>query len=146
LFLPLLAYVLYRYPMGTSGVSPLFYGVPVLGAAVCMGLPKSPDVVRVNVALVLISTAFAVCSAELFLTLRPAGQAVSGATGSSIDKSTKFDGPLLEFAAVREYLPAVRPAVVLWMYFERNDLPDLAKEAENPRSSTHLRAARGIST
>jgi epoxyqueuosine reductase QueG len=49
-------------------------------------------------------------------------------------------------AAVREYLPSVRPAVVLRMYFEGNDFADLAKEAENPRSSTHLRAARGIST
>lgn len=250
-FLLMLAYVVYRYPPGTSGVSPLFYGVPVLGAAVCIGLLKSPEVVRINVALVLFSAAFAVYGAELFLTLTSsAAQGPSGATGGSFDRRSKFEvvqdlrrqgtsaypaalpsffmrsdsprsllplggvanvttvlcnelgeyavyqsdehgfnnpaglwssdrldvavvgdsfthgscvppgsdfasrirerwprtlnlgmsdnGPLLELAAVREYLPAFKPETVLWMYFEGNDLSDLAKEMENPRLRQYL--------
>ncbi len=37
-------------------------------------------------------------------------------------------GPLAELALVKEYLPALRPQVVVWAYFEQNDFQDLAKE------------------
>lgn len=45
------------------------------------------------------------------------------------------NGPLLELATLREYLPAFKPGVVLWMYYEGNDLSDLHKE----QSSSMLR-------
>jgi hypothetical protein len=38
------------------------------------------------------------------------------------------NGPLLELATIREYLPALKPEVVLWNYFEGNDLFDLEQE------------------
>jgi hypothetical protein len=38
------------------------------------------------------------------------------------------DGPLLELATVKEYLPRLRPKLVLWFYFEGNDLLDLREE------------------
>lgn len=41
------------------------------------------------------------------------------------------NGPLLELAAVKEYLTAVKPQRVLWFFFEANDLQDLADESRN---------------
>ena len=38
------------------------------------------------------------------------------------------NGPLLMLATLVEYLPAVRPEAVLWVYYEGNDLPDLKFE------------------
>jgi hypothetical protein len=38
------------------------------------------------------------------------------------------DGPLLMLATLSQYLPAMRPKVVLWFYFEGNDLEDLQRE------------------
>src|SRR5262249_55402503 len=44
------------------------------------------------------------------------------------------DGPLLMLATFREYVRVVKPRVVLWFYFEGNDLADLVHE----RTSTIL--------
>jgi len=41
------------------------------------------------------------------------------------------NGPLMDLATLREYLPVIKPAKVLWVYFE-NDLEDLARDAANP--------------
>jgi hypothetical protein len=38
------------------------------------------------------------------------------------------DGPLLMLATFKEYVRAVKPRVVLWFYFEGNDLWDLLRE------------------
>ena len=38
------------------------------------------------------------------------------------------NGPLLELGGLREYAQALKPKVVLWMYYEGNDLIDLARE------------------
>lgn len=46
------------------------------------------------------------------------------------------NGPLLELASLREYLPTLKPKIVLWFYCERNDLMELKKEA---RTSLLLR-------
>ena len=40
-------------------------------------------------------------------------------------------GPLKELAAVKEYLPHLKPKVTLWFYFELNDLTDLAQETRS---------------
>ncbi len=41
-------------------------------------------------------------------------------------------GPLMELGIVREYGSAVRPPVVVWVYFEGNDLDNLASEDQHP--------------
>ena len=47
------------------------------------------------------------------------------------------NGPLTELATVREYLPRVRPDVVVWAFYE-NDLADLEEEKEDPRLLEYL--------
>lgn len=42
------------------------------------------------------------------------------------------DGPLLMLATLQEYLKATRPKIVLWFYFEGNDLRDLGIERKHP--------------
>jgi hypothetical protein len=37
-------------------------------------------------------------------------------------------GPLLELGQIKEYLPALKPKIVLWFYYEGNDLSDLNVE------------------
>ena len=41
-------------------------------------------------------------------------------------------GPLMELAALREYGTLIRPKKVLWVYYEGNDLRNLAREKEIP--------------
>jgi hypothetical protein len=41
------------------------------------------------------------------------------------------EGPLLMLSAFTEYVPPLRPKVVLWFFFEGNDMPELAKEKES---------------
>ncbi len=48
-------------------------------------------------------------------------------------------GPLLELAALREYAEPLRPRVVLWLYFEGNDLADLAWEKRQPIYPLYLK-------
>ena len=38
------------------------------------------------------------------------------------------NGPLIELATLKEYATHIKPEIVLWIYFERNDLEDLRKE------------------
>jgi len=48
------------------------------------------------------------------------------------------DGPLLELATLREYVKPLKPKVVLWFYFEANDLADLQTEARSPLLRRYL--------
>jgi hypothetical protein len=48
------------------------------------------------------------------------------------------NGPLFELAALDEYLTVARPKTVLWVYFEGNDLQDLAEESRNPLLMRYL--------
>ena len=41
------------------------------------------------------------------------------------------DGPLLMLATLKEYLPQFAPRIVLWFYYEGNDLIDLQRERKN---------------
>ena len=41
------------------------------------------------------------------------------------------NGPLEELATIKEYLMPLKPKVVLWLYFEGNDLRDLEDEKKN---------------
>ena len=48
------------------------------------------------------------------------------------------DGPLLELAKLKEYLPPRKPKVVLWFYSEKNDLYDLGGEKKDPLLTRYL--------
>jgi len=42
------------------------------------------------------------------------------------------NGPLIELAALKEYAEPHSPKIILWVYFEGNDLSDLVKEQKSP--------------
>jgi hypothetical protein len=46
-------------------------------------------------------------------------------------------GPLLQLAVVREFLPALRPKIVLWSFYE-NDIRELASEKNFPLLTAYL--------
>ena len=48
------------------------------------------------------------------------------------------NGPLLELASLKEYAIGRKPKVVLWLYFERNDLHDLRIEKSSSRLIKYL--------
>jgi hypothetical protein len=41
------------------------------------------------------------------------------------------NGPLLELATLKEFLPSLRPKIILWVYFEKNDLIELRDETRS---------------
>lgn len=47
---------------------------------------------------------------------------------STLNLGNDAIGPLIELGMAKEYLPHLRPKVVVWAYFESNDLPDLRAE------------------
>ena len=47
---------------------------------------------------------------------------------SAVSLGMSGNGPLLELASLKEYALKKKPKVVLWFYFERNDLEDLKEE------------------
>jgi hypothetical protein len=49
------------------------------------------------------------------------------------------NGPLLMLAALKEYLPRYRPKIVLWFYFEGNDLDNLRVEKKSDILMRYLR-------
>ena len=58
---------------------------------------------------------------------------------STINLGMDGTGPLVQLAIMREYLPSLRPRVVLWFYFQ-NDLDDLEKEIRNAHLRQYLDA------
>lgn len=48
------------------------------------------------------------------------------------------DGPLLMLATLKEYVPLFKPKVVLWFYFEGNDLTDLQSERKSALLRNYL--------
>ncbi len=59
---------------------------------------------------------------------------------STLNLGMAGNGPLLELATLREYLPALRPKVVLWLFY-RNDLADLKTESTIPLLMRYLEQA-----
>jgi len=51
---------------------------------------------------------------------------------SAISLGMSGNGPLIELASLKEYSLKKKPKIVLWFYFERNDLEDLKSEKSNP--------------
>jgi hypothetical protein len=56
------------------------------------------------------------------------------------------NGPLAELATLKEYLPSLKPKIVLWFYAEENDFPDLEREKSSPLLMSYLRGdfAQGL--
>ena len=52
-------------------------------------------------------------------------------SGSVLNLGYGDNGPLLEYATLREYLPITNTKRVLWVYFENNDLRNLKVEINN---------------
>ncbi len=48
-------------------------------------------------------------------------------------------GPMLALATLKEYLPRYEPRIVLWFYYEGNDLIDLERERRSPLLMNYLR-------
>jgi hypothetical protein len=46
----------------------------------------------------------------------------------TVNLGMEGNGPVSMLASIKEYLPAVRPKIVLWFYYEENDLLDLSRE------------------
>lgn len=57
---------------------------------------------------------------------------------STLNLGLSGTGPLAQLAVMREYLPAVRPSVVLWLYYEDNDLIDAYDEIQRPELTAYL--------
>lgn len=47
---------------------------------------------------------------------------------ATLNLGANGNGPLLELATLKEYAPPLRPRVVLWCYFELNDMEELRRE------------------
>ncbi|MDH4088576.1 MAG: SGNH/GDSL hydrolase family protein [Nitrospira sp.] len=47
---------------------------------------------------------------------------------ATLNLGSDGNGPLLELATLKEYVPSLRPRVVLWCYFEMNDMGELFAE------------------
>ena len=48
------------------------------------------------------------------------------------------EGPLTMLAALKEYLPILKPKVVLWFFFEENDFIELLQESKTPLLTNYL--------
>ena len=48
------------------------------------------------------------------------------------------NGPLVMLATIKEYAAVVQPKIVLWFYFEGNDLTDLRREETSPLLMSYL--------
>jgi lysophospholipase L1-like esterase len=57
---------------------------------------------------------------------------------STLNLGSSGVGPLQELAILREYAATKRPAVVVWVYYEGNDLWDLAREAQRDWLTAYL--------
>jgi hypothetical protein len=56
----------------------------------------------------------------------------------TLNLGMRGSGPLLELAQLQEYLPALKPRVVLWFYYEGNDLTNLEVEKQSPLMRQYL--------
>jgi hypothetical protein len=57
---------------------------------------------------------------------------------ATLNLGSSGQGPLLMLAALKEYGEYVRPKVVLWFYYEGNDLEDLKREKESPMLTRYI--------
>jgi hypothetical protein len=58
---------------------------------------------------------------------------------ATLNLGAASNGPLTELATMKEYLPSLKPRIVLWFYFEGNDLVNLVREKQSPLLMSYLR-------
>jgi hypothetical protein len=63
---------------------------------------------------------------------------VRGRYPATLSLGTPGGGPLIMLAQLREYLPALRPRIVLWCHYSGNDLVDLRHESKHPLLRRYL--------
>jgi len=51
---------------------------------------------------------------------------------ATLNLGIEGNGPLIMLATLKEYASAVKPKIILWFYYEGNDLPDLTTERKSP--------------
>jgi hypothetical protein len=56
---------------------------------------------------------------------------IRGRYPATLNLGMSGNGPLFMLAGIREYLSGLKPRIVLWFYFEGNDLSELAEEAKS---------------
>ena len=57
---------------------------------------------------------------------------------ASVNLGVSGNGPLTTLATIKEYLQFAKPAVVLWFFWEGNDLSDLKRERKSPLLMRYL--------
>lgn len=57
----------------------------------------------------------------------------------TLSLGTGGNGPLLELATLKEFLPSLKPKIILWAYFEKNDLIELRHETRSPLVLQYLK-------
>jgi hypothetical protein len=57
---------------------------------------------------------------------------------ATVSLGIEGDGPLVMLATLREYAEVLKPRIVLWFYFEGNDLADLIRERRSPLLNRYL--------
>lgn len=63
---------------------------------------------------------------------------VRAARAETINLGSGGNGPLLELAAIREYVDVASVSYAFWMYYEGNDLEDLRRDRANPILAQYL--------
>jgi hypothetical protein len=62
-------------------------------------------------------------------------------TGDSlISLGISGNGPLTELAALKEYVEFLKPKILLWIYYEGNDMLELSREKSAPILTNYLRS------
>ena len=56
----------------------------------------------------------------------------------TLNLSKTGNGPLLEFATLKEYVQVIKPRIVIWLYTEMNDLDELRAEQNNVRIARYI--------
>jgi hypothetical protein len=63
---------------------------------------------------------------------------IRGVYKNTLNLGMNGNGPLVMLATIKEYLIQLKPKIVLWFYFEGNDLQDLNKEKQNSLLTGYL--------
>jgi hypothetical protein len=91
---------------------------------------------RSDVSLAAVGDSFTAGSCVPFESSMVAG--LRGRFPDAVNLGMPGSGPLLMLAALREYLPPLRPREVLWCHYAGNDLLDLRREQDHPLLRRYL--------
>jgi hypothetical protein len=87
---------------------------------------------RANIAVLGDSFVHGYCVQDNFVTL------IRRRYPTTLNLGASGAGPLVMLATLKEYARAVKPKVVLWVYFEGNDLKNLSQERKSPLLRRYL--------